>query len=131
MNVDLEFKKRLIHTPFYNNKKAAEVWLKHMFYNLYNAWDYQWDYAIWKQNGLCITPNTSLVKNIGFDERATHTSQFLEGYADVQVGSIDKIIHPANFFPNFEADKYTISKRYYKPFLKRMYGKIKNKVAAG
>lgn len=128
LNVDLEFKRRLIHVPFYSNEKAAEVWLKHMFYNLENAWDYQWDYAIWRQNGLCITPNVSLIRNIGFDERATHTHEFMEGYSDVQVGEIREIIHPANFFPNLSADKYTIAKRYYRPFLERMYGKLKSKV---
>jgi hypothetical protein len=127
-NVDQEFRDKLISKAFYNNHKAAEAWLKHMYYNLGNAWDYQWDYAIWQHDALCITPNISLIKNVGFDERATHTSDFMEGYTDVKVGNIDEIIHPEQMVPDESADKYTISKRYHVPFLKRMYGKFIKKV---
>jgi hypothetical protein len=126
-DIDQEFRNILVEKSFYKNEKAAESWLKLLFYNLQNAWDYQWDYAIWKNNGLCITPNTSLVQNIGFDERATHT-KFMEGYSDMKLGTIDEIVHPSGYEPNKEADKYTIAKRYYAPFLQRMYGKLKKKV---
>lgn len=39
-----------------------------------DTWDFQWTYAIWKHNGLCISPNVNLVKNIGFDDSATRTT---------------------------------------------------------
>jgi hypothetical protein len=38
-----------------------------------DTWDYAWFYAVVKNKGLCITPTVNLVRNIGFDEAATHT----------------------------------------------------------
>ncbi len=38
-----------------------------------SVWDYQWDYARFVQNGLCIVPGVNFVRNIGFGEDATHT----------------------------------------------------------
>jgi hypothetical protein len=40
-----------------------------------DTWDYQWILSAYLNNGLVITPNVNLVKNIGFDERATHTKK--------------------------------------------------------
>jgi len=42
--------------------------------NQIDTWDYQWLYAVLKNKGVCLTPKDNLVKNIGFDDRATHTS---------------------------------------------------------
>lgn len=39
-----------------------------------DTWDYQWNYAIWRQKGLCINPAVNLVSNIGFGPEATHTT---------------------------------------------------------
>lgn len=122
-NVDMEFRNKLINIPFQGNVKAAEVWLKQMFYNLDSTWDYQWCFAIWKNSGICITPNVSLVRNIGFDERATHTGN-KDQYNNVIFGKLTQLRHPVEIYPHNEADKYLISKRYYKPFLKRMYRKL-------
>lgn len=36
-------------------------------------WDYQWLFCMQISNGLCIVPTVNLVRNIGFDENATHT----------------------------------------------------------
>ena len=38
-----------------------------------DTWDYQWFYTIWKNRGYTIQPTINLIKNIGFDELATHT----------------------------------------------------------
>ena len=37
-------------------------------------WDYQWVYSIFKQNGMCVVPEKNLIKNIGFNIEATHTT---------------------------------------------------------
>ncbi len=39
-----------------------------------DTWDYSWQYIIWKLDGYCIYPKFSMVKNIGFDSNATHTT---------------------------------------------------------
>jgi hypothetical protein len=37
-----------------------------------DSWDYQWQFSIWQQNGLCIIPKVNLISNIGFIQDATH-----------------------------------------------------------
>jgi hypothetical protein len=37
-----------------------------------NTWDYQWVFANWMENRLCILPTVNLVSNIGFGSDATH-----------------------------------------------------------
>lgn len=39
-----------------------------------DTWDYQWSYAVYRNNGLAITPRYSLVRNTGFGADATHTT---------------------------------------------------------
>lgn len=38
-----------------------------------SIWDYQWNFAIWSHDGLCIFPRTNLVTNIGWGPDGTHT----------------------------------------------------------
>ncbi|NOT77557.1 MAG: nucleotide-diphospho-sugar transferase [Bacteriovoracaceae bacterium] len=38
-----------------------------------DTWDYQWTFNCWNKEALVIHPNVNMVKNIGFDDRATHT----------------------------------------------------------
>jgi hypothetical protein len=128
VDIDKNFEKTLVYGPFQNNRRAAEIYLKLLYYNIESAWDYQWAYAIWRNNGISISPNISLVKNIGFDERATHTTSFIEGYSNVQIGTMGKIIHPVNVVPDHEADKFTIGRKYYKPFLQRLLARMKKSV---
>lgn len=39
-----------------------------------DTWDIQWSLSIIRQGGLCIVPQSNLVRNIGFGPSATHTS---------------------------------------------------------
>lgn len=39
----------------------------------HNSWDAQWMYAVIKSEGLTITPNVNLVKNIGTSDSSTHS----------------------------------------------------------
>ena len=47
-----------------------------------NTWDYQWEHAIWASGGIAVTPFCNLVTNLGFDERATHTSKGDDGRSE-------------------------------------------------
>ena len=42
--------------------------------NRIDAWDYQWMFSIWRENGMCLNSNYNLVTNIGFGNDATHTT---------------------------------------------------------
>jgi len=39
----------------------------------FDVWDYQWQYACWKNGALSILPGVNLIENIGFGKNATHT----------------------------------------------------------
>ncbi len=71
---------RMTDSPLFKEKKVLHVveedyapmiksW-NFLFNNIYNlekkhTWDYQWQYAIFKHNGLCINSVQNLVTNIG------------------------------------------------------------------
>ena len=38
-----------------------------------DIWDVQWMYSMWSNQRFAVSPGLSLCKNIGFDDRATHT----------------------------------------------------------
>ena len=44
-------------------------------FKLNSTWDYQWQYTIWKNGGMCISPPHRLTSNHGFDEDSTHTTK--------------------------------------------------------
>ena len=64
-----------------NSKKfpaVAELWSEHwksvLKGTIKDAWDFQWYYSIYCNNGIIIHPSVNLVINIGFDSKnATHT----------------------------------------------------------
>lgn len=68
-----------------------------------NTWDYQWQYAIWNNNGVSIIPQVNLIKNIGFGIDATHTTENHD-FANMETFEISEIIHPKNISINKEAD---------------------------
>lgn len=39
----------------------------------HDVWDYQWQYAVMKRRGLCISPAVNQITNVGTGEDATHT----------------------------------------------------------
>ena len=59
-----------------------------------DTWDYQWTYAIFKNNGICINPAKNLVTNIGFGIDATHTISTDYSLNNQQRYEISYINHP-------------------------------------
>jgi glycosyltransferase involved in cell wall biosynthesis len=39
-----------------------------------DTWDYSWAFAFFQRGWVCVLPPRNLIKNIGFDERSTHTT---------------------------------------------------------
>lgn len=70
---------------FIRNKEIENIWSNKIIQNYWldkfrdvydgkiNTWDYQWVYAIWKNNGVSIAPNVNLISNIGFGSEGTQT----------------------------------------------------------
>ncbi|MBI3520532.1 MAG: nucleotide-diphospho-sugar transferase [Bacteroidetes bacterium] len=69
-----------------------------------DTWDYQWQYAIWNNNGVAVIPQINLIKNIGFGVDATHTTE-AHPYADMETFEMSEIIHPQTISINKDADK--------------------------
>ena len=51
-----------------------------------DAWDYRWTLSLWENHMCCIIPNANLVRNIGFDGKATHTVE--RNFADLEMHSV-------------------------------------------
>jgi hypothetical protein len=95
-----------------------------------DTWDYQWNFAIHKANGLSIIPSQNLVSNLGFGPNATHTKT-----VDLKVSNLTSQNIQLNSLPvkkeiNSDADIFTFTKVYdiKKPlnFIQKMY--LKHKV---
>jgi hypothetical protein len=60
----------------FNNKYVKYIFSKKfdlVYENKIDTWDYQYNFMIWVNEGVCITPVNNLIANIGFDRNATHT----------------------------------------------------------
>jgi hypothetical protein len=77
---------------------------------LLTSWDYQWQLARWRHNGLAAVPTVNLVSNIGFDPEATHTKSEHDFRAMLAVQDIGDIRHPGLIIRNIEADKYRFNR---------------------
>ncbi|MCR8538757.1 MAG: hypothetical protein JJ848_000170 [Prochlorococcus marinus CUG1439] len=95
------------------NQREIKFWEKTLdniyYYNSPNTWDYQWTLCSFLNSGLTIVPNKNLIKNIGFDEDATHT--FMSDInTSLEINKANKqiifpTIHPNYFVTNIEADE--------------------------
>jgi hypothetical protein len=82
----------------------------------YSFWDAKWVYAIWRIDGVSITPNLNLSTNIGYGTTATHTKDLLKIHA-LPIQHLEKVIvEPQSLDIEVEAD-YFLFKKYYKPNL--------------
>lgn len=125
-----EFKNRFL------SKKQYGVWKK-LFEKTYRGqiqtWDYQWTYAIIKNDALAIIPNYNLVSNIGFGSDALHTKDTFSPFANVPIQKLPNIIHPDTIALDREATTFTfyqnICGRYsVRSILAKIYFAIANRV---
>lgn len=121
-NVDLSFlteteAETLIEKQF-DTKKERLFWnniFKKVINKTIGTWDYQWTYAVWKNNGLSILPNKNMIANIGFNNNGTHTSGVdILGLSNMKTFSISNIKHPTEIEINKKADKYGLD-HYFNP----------------
>jgi hypothetical protein len=62
-----------IQIPYRSQFYFKDIFEK-SYNNKFNTWDYQWLYTCWKFNAKSIIPQNNLVRNIGFGNKSTHTS---------------------------------------------------------
>ena len=96
----------LLDTP------AAVAYWTQIFDEVYEGdklhiWDYQWTFACWQHQGLCILPQVDLVANIGFTADGTHTIRHNQ-FADLALGSMDfPLRHPPELIRDRRADIFS------------------------
>ena len=70
-----------IYNSKYRFKKEISKGLDLVYKHKLDTWDYQWQFAIWINYGLCIVPRYNYVENLGFDiKEATHTCDEMPAY---------------------------------------------------
>ena len=96
------------------DSRVAQHWAE-QFERAYQAcgivdyWDYQWLFATWVQNGLCVMPNVNMISNIGFNEEATHTTWTESRWARLPLQQMMfPLLHPPFVMRDREADEYFI-----------------------
>jgi hypothetical protein len=70
-------------------------------------WEYQYNFHIWMNNGLCISPNVNLVTNVGFKKRKRRIRKLMKSTAPIL-----PLQHPEKIERHFRADRYTFRKVY-------------------
>ena len=90
----------------------------------HDTWDYQWTFSIWAQNGLAAIPNVNLVSNIGWGQRATHTSSADSPLGHLPAGEMRfPLEHPPHVWRHGEADRFAFERKClwygYEPTLYR------------
>ena len=72
-----------------------------------DTWDIQWVYSVWLQHGLAIQPYRNLISNIGFDARATHTSDEAAREANLPTSPLSfPLVHPTGVVRNHATERY-------------------------
>jgi len=107
-----EFHKMIMSN--FKQKKERKYWLK-VFETtkagLIDTWDFQFMFLQWKLNGLTITPNVNLIKNIGFDNDATHTRWGAKNINFTrETHPILPLKHPLVIQRDIKADEYYFKK---------------------
>lgn len=112
---DLSIKNRL--TFYFKTKREKDYWLsifKIMKYDPIDTWDHQWLFTQWINKGINIIPNVNLIKNIGFDSRATHTKINIEGISNLSLSEMKIMKYPKIIKINRKADLYSFDNAFQK-----------------
>ncbi len=110
-----------------NGRIQAQYWLdcffhvyKHNGSKLINTWDYQWQYTLFKNEGLAVVPNVNLVSNIGLqgvhtnasdNDKLSYNKHTLNWTSK---GTVIKKIEACDDFDNYHINKHFM--RNMKPF---------------
>ena len=92
-----------------------------------DSWGYRWVFACWLNGALSVLPRRALVKNIGFDARATHTRKVRRELRELTTVPMEfPLVHPPRIERHAEADRHTEAMMYQVPSrLRRMLAPIK------
>lgn len=81
--------------------------LRAIYQRRIDTWDIQWFMSVWFSGGWAITPNVSLIKNIGYGNGATHTRRVPSWFKKIRYGSLPLVVHPQELAVDEAADHFT------------------------
>lgn len=97
-----------------------------------DSWDYQWNYALWKIQGLSCMPRLNLISNIGFGAGATNTTNAESKFSGLPVGQLEfPLRHPAQVDRAASADAWTEREVFgisLKHSVRKMVGQVLRKI---
>lgn len=108
-----KFKEQNCIKTIFHDKEIQKYFIEifdKTYKNQIDCWDYQWIYAIWSQNGLCIVPNENLVSNIGFGPNGTYCTNKNAIVSNMKTKAIEHVIHPDFILSNIEVDEFAFEK---------------------
>lgn len=108
LSKDSEVERLAVLANVFATSREVKLWRNNlrMIDNGLDAWDYQWMYWMWKNNGVCIVPWKNMVANIGFGQNATHTLDQYSVQSKMQRHDLKEVRHPAAIAVNDQADRY-------------------------
>jgi len=96
---------------YFRSDRERVAWhqlFNQVYYHRSMTWDFQWTYALFKNDGLAITPNQNLVKNIGFGALAENCQNEDDQFSNRPTTELNfPLRHPAGIVPDQIADEYT------------------------
>jgi hypothetical protein len=112
-----------------NSYPFSNMFILQMENNI-DSWAIRWWWSIFKNKGLTLFPNTTLLSHIGFDENATHTKEVIKDFNKYfDQGNVIKV-YPDNYVENpriyYKQRKYLrhIQKRTLNHWLLRVLRKV-------
>lgn len=115
---------------YFAKKKERKHWIK--WYNVLkikklDLWDYQYNFHLWFQDGLCVTPNTNLITNAGFKKNKKHRIRKLM----MPSRAILPLTHPEEIVQETRADYYAFKKFYKRAFFTMFADWFNENIARG
>ncbi|MCA9106845.1 MAG: glycosyltransferase family 2 protein [Pirellulaceae bacterium] len=102
-----------------------------------DTWDFGWMYSCWLQSGWTVLPSVNLVTNIGFDARATHTTDADSLLSRLPTGKLEELRHPPAVVRDRVADRWTLDNIFLPaaetptrpPWLRRRWRQLRHLVS--
>lgn len=105
-------------------RKYWESIFNKVYNNKVDSWAYPWTASVWYKGGLTATPNVNLVSNIGFGDKASHTSSKNSKFSKMPIESLSKIKHVKKISRDTDADLWVFDNHYEGKYLRFPYNLI-------
>jgi hypothetical protein len=96
--------------------EAAASYFRDVFAQVKNgqidSWAFRWTFSVWEHSGLCVNPNVNMVRNIGFGEQSTHTTNPADILAHLPADGLENITHPQKIMRDAAADEWVADTQF-------------------